>query len=72
LTVDEGSFSGAARALDRTESAITHIVQKLDEQIGTPLFDRSAYQPTLTPTGKVLLPRIRRILAERQSVSQPS
>ena len=63
-TVDEGSFSAAARVLNRAQSAITYTMQKLEDQIGTPLFDRGAYRPTLTPTGKALLPRARRILAD--------
>lgn len=63
-TVDEGSFSGAARALHRAQSAITYTMQKLEDQIGMPLFDRSGYRPTLTPMGKALLPRARRILAD--------
>ncbi|CAN7661871.1 LysR family transcriptional regulator [Phenylobacterium sp. LjRoot225] len=62
--VDEGSFSGASRALNRGQTAITYTMQKLEDQIGTPLFDRSAYRPTLTPTGKALLPRARRVLAD--------
>ncbi|SFB34549.1 DNA-binding transcriptional regulator, LysR family [Collimonas sp. OK607] len=62
--VDEGSFSAASRALNRGQSAITYTMQSLEDQIGTPLFDRSAYRPTLTPTGKALLPRARRILAD--------
>lgn len=67
--VDEGSFSGASRALHRVQSAITYTIQTLEEQIGTPLFDRSAYRPTLTPTGKALLPRARRILADMNQLS---
>lgn len=63
-SVDEGSFSGASRALNRGQTAITYTMQKLEEQIGTPLFDRSAYRPVLTPTGKALLPRARRVLAD--------
>lgn len=63
-TADAGSFSGAARTLNRAQSAITYTMQKLEEQIGTTLFDRSAYRPTLTSTGKALLPRARRILAD--------
>ncbi|RXF63919.1 hypothetical protein BKM77_15120 [Pseudomonas syringae] len=64
VTVDQGSFSGASRVLHRTQSAITYTIQKFEDQIGTPLFDRSAYRPLLTPTGKALLRRARRILAE--------
>ncbi|AOV14875.1 hypothetical protein BJF97_02850 [Klebsiella sp. LTGPAF-6F] len=63
-TVDEHSFSGASRALSRTQSAVTYTIQKLEEQIGTPLFDRGAYRPALTPMGKALLPRARRILTD--------
>lgn len=62
--VDQGSFSGAARALNRGQTAITYTMQKLEDQIGTPLFDRSAYRPVLTFTGKALLPRARRILTD--------
>src|SRR4051812_34712691 len=63
-TVDAGSFSGAARGLNRAQSAITYTIQKLEDQIGTPLFDRGAYRPVLTPTGRALLPRARRILSD--------
>jgi DNA-binding transcriptional LysR family regulator len=60
--VEEGSFSAAARRLSRAQSAITYTVQGLEAQTGTDLFDRSAYRPTLTPAGRALLPRARRIL----------
>src|SRR5579863_4028669 len=62
--VDEGSFAAAARHMNRAQSAITYAIQKLEDQSGTPLFDRSAYRPVLTEAGKELLPRIRRILAD--------
>ncbi len=60
--VDAGSFSGAARRLNRAQSAITYAVQNLEAQTGAPLFDRSAYRPSLTPAGRALLPRARRVL----------
>lgn len=61
---DEGSFSAAARALNRTQSAVTYAVRRLEEQAGTLLFDRSEYRPTLTEAGRALLPRARRIAEE--------
>lgn len=67
--VDEGSFSGASRALHRVQSAITYTIQSLEVQVGAPLFDRSAYRPTLTHTGKALLPRARRILTDINQLS---
>ena len=65
--VETGSFSAAARALHRAQSAVTYAVQKLDEQAGTPLFDRSAYRPVLYDAGRALLPRAERILEELAS-----
>ena len=62
--VAEGSFAGAARKLNRAQSAITYAVQKLEAQSGVALFDRSAYRPRLTEAGQALLPRARRILEQ--------
>ncbi|HEV2560231.1 MAG TPA: LysR family transcriptional regulator [Microvirga sp.] len=60
--VEAGSFSAAARRLNRAQSAVTYAVQKLEDQVGAELFDRSAYRPTLSEAGRTLLPQVRRIL----------
>jgi DNA-binding transcriptional LysR family regulator len=60
--VAEGSFAAAARRMNRAQSAITYAIQKLEEQSGVQLFDRSTYRPELTEAGRALLPRARRIL----------
>lgn len=62
--VKEGSFAAAARRMNRAQSAITYAVQKLEDQSGVELFDRSAYRPVLTEAGRALLPRALRILGE--------
>jgi DNA-binding transcriptional LysR family regulator len=62
--VDEGSFSKAAKKLNRAQSAVTYGIQKLESQIDMPLFDRTAYRPTLTEAGRTLLLRARRIAEE--------
>lgn len=62
--VEHASFSGAARALNRAQSAVTHAVQRLEAQLGVPLFDRSGYRPVLTEAGRALLPRARRLAEE--------
>ena len=62
--VDTGSFSAAARAMHRAQSAITYAVKKLEDQVGTELFDRSGYRPVLSEAGRALLPRATRILEE--------
>jgi len=61
---ESGSFSAAARTLHRAQSAITYAVQKLEDQVGTPLFDRGGYRPVLSDAGRALLPRASRILEE--------
>lgn len=62
--VDEGSFAAAARRMGRAQSAITYAIQKLEDQCGVALFDRSTYRPTLTKQGSALLPRVRRIMED--------
>jgi DNA-binding transcriptional LysR family regulator len=61
---DAGSFSKAAKQLNRAQSAVTYAIQKLETQLGILLFDRAAYRPALTKAGRVLLPRARRIAEE--------
>lgn len=60
--VEGGSFSAAARRLNRAQSAVTYAIQKLEDQVGSELFDRSAYRPTLSDAGRILLPQARRVL----------
>jgi DNA-binding transcriptional LysR family regulator len=62
--VDQGSFSKAAKKLHRAQSAVTYGIQKLEAQIGLPLFDRTAYRTALTGAGRTLLLRARRIAEE--------
>jgi DNA-binding transcriptional LysR family regulator len=62
--VDEGSFSKAAKKLNRAQSAVTYGIQKLEAQFDLPLFDRSAYRPELTEAGRTLLMRARRVCEE--------
>jgi DNA-binding transcriptional LysR family regulator len=61
--VDEGSFSAAARKLNRVQSAVSGWVGSLEDQIGVVLFDRSGRFPKLTPQGALLLTDARNIVA---------
>ncbi len=71
VTVAEsGSFSAAARSLNRAQSAVTYAIQKMEDQLGVVLFDRSAYRPALTETGSALLPRAMRIISEVSALSE--
>lgn len=61
---EAGSFSAAARTMHRAQSAVTYAIQKLEDQVGTELFDRDGYRPVLSEAGRALLPRATRILDE--------
>ena len=60
--VDTGSFSEAANTLFLTQPAISKRIAGLEQQLGTPLFDRIGRQISLTEAGRVLLPRARQIM----------
>src|SRR5476649_1869788 len=62
-SVDEGSFSAAARKLRRSQSVVSDLVSSLEAQMGVRLFDRMARYPTLTPPGIALLADARGIVA---------
>jgi len=57
-----GSFAAAAETLHRVPSAITYTIQKLEESLGVALFDRSGHRARLTPAGKELVVRGRKVI----------
>ena len=61
--VDEGSFSAAARKLNRVQSAVSGWVGGLEDQIGVVLFDRTGRFPKLTAEGVLLLADARNIVS---------
>lgn len=58
----QGSFAAAAEVLHRVPSAITYSVQKLEEDLGVQIFDRSGHRAQLTEAGRELLKEGRRLL----------
>ncbi|MFD3687584.1 LysR family transcriptional regulator [Nocardiopsis sp. NPDC058631] len=59
--VDHGSFSAAARALNRVPSAVSMGVANIEAELGYPLFDRSRREPVPTAQAHALLPHARLI-----------
>ncbi|MCJ2080043.1 LysR family transcriptional regulator [Methylobacterium sp. J-090] len=53
--VEGGSFAAGARAVGRTQSAVTIQIKLLEEEFRVILFDRSRRPPALTATGRALL-----------------
>jgi len=52
--VDEGSFSGAARAMGMTKSAVSKQIQRLESGFGVKLLNRTTRKLSLTEAGRVL------------------
>ncbi|MFD1886067.1 LysR family transcriptional regulator [Paenibacillus wenxiniae] len=54
--VETGSFTAAARKLDYAQSSVTAQIQALEQELGTPLFDRIHKRILLTDAGRRLQP----------------
>ncbi|MFK3692409.1 LysR family transcriptional regulator [Agrobacterium tumefaciens] len=65
-----GSFSAAGRRLKLSPSAVSKLVTRIEDRLGTRLLARSTRLVTLTPEGEVYLARARRILADITETEQ--
>ena len=64
VTARTGSFSAAAREIGLAASVVTKRVSRLEEQIGSALFQRTTRRLTLTSEGERLRPRLQLLIAE--------
>ncbi|MFD2236803.1 LysR substrate-binding domain-containing protein [Aureimonas populi] len=64
--VDSGSFTRAADEVFKTQSAVSMQVRRLEERLGTELFERGGRAVRLTEAGARLLTYARRMLALSQ------
>lgn len=65
-----GSFAAAAEELHRVPSAVTYTVQKLEQDLGVTLFDRTGHRARLTPAGVELLREGRHLLRAAGEIEQ--
>jgi len=65
-----GSYAAAAEQLDKVPSALSYIVQKLEEQLNVTIFVRQGRRAVLTPAGKHLLVEGRKVLYAINSLSE--
>jgi len=63
---DTGGFSAAAKLLNRTQSAVSLQIKRLEEHLGTRLFTRTSRTVALMPAGTRLLPFARQLLSLQQ------
>jgi DNA-binding transcriptional LysR family regulator len=61
--VDQRSFTRAAKVLNRTQSAVSSQIKRLEDQVGQTLLDRSTTHVDVTPAGESLVGYARRILS---------
>ncbi|MDO6445086.1 LysR substrate-binding domain-containing protein [Colwellia sp. 1_MG-2023] len=65
-----GSYAAAAEQLNKVPSALSYIVQKLEEQLNVTIFQRQGRRAVLTPAGKHLLHEGRKMLHAMNSLSE--
>lgn len=65
---DQGSFSGAARKLNRAQSAISHAIKALESAFDVELFDRDTRKAQLTAAGRSLLPDARAVISRTEEM----
>lgn len=58
----EGTFSSASAHLNRSVSALSYQVQKLEEELGILILDRSGHRAVFTQVGQMLLDNGRQLL----------
>lgn len=68
--VELNSFAKAADRLDRSTSAVSAQLKKLEEQVGTPVLVKSGRGLVLTPVGESLLSHARRLLELNDGIFQ--
>jgi DNA-binding transcriptional LysR family regulator len=67
---DSKSFTLAAQQVNRTQSAVSQQVKRLEEMLGHPLFERSATHVDVTQFGKALIAHARTIVETQADVVQ--
>ncbi len=62
--VERGSYAAAAEALNKSQSAISYALQRLNDQLPDPVLKQSGRRAVLTSTGEVMLRHAEQLLAQ--------
>lgn len=68
--VTRGTFRAAANYLNKSQSAVSHAVKKLEDEIGIELLSREAYRPKLTVPGEVFYRHALRVLQQMEQLRE--
>ncbi len=69
IAARRGSFAAAASELCITASAVSHQIRRLEQQLGSRLFERRAHSLALTEAGALYLSRLDEIFAQLDSAT---
>lgn len=67
---EKGSVTAAAQSLFLTQSALSHAVKKLEQQLGTPLWEKEGRNLRFTQAGKHLLGVAQRVLPQLERAEE--
>lgn len=67
---DEESFTRAAEREHIAQPALSQQIQKLEQELGIPLVERTTRRVSITDAGSLLVARARRVLTELESARQ--
>jgi DNA-binding transcriptional LysR family regulator len=67
---DTGSFTAAAKQVQRAQSAVSHAISVLEAQLELSLFDRSERKPRLTQAGHAVLSDARLAIARMDQLKR--
>lgn len=68
--VEHGSFARAAEALHRSQSSVSYMVARLQEQLDLPLLEIEGRRARLTPAGTTLLKQAGTLLDDARALEQ--
>lgn len=63
-----GTFRQAAERLNKSQSAVSHSISQLEDELGLILFSRENYRPTLTAEGEVFFREASRVIGQMQAL----
>lgn len=66
--VTEGTFRAAADRLSKSQSAVSHMLKKLENEVDIVLLSRETYRPKLTPAGEAFYRQATRVLQQMQQL----
>lgn len=61
IIAEEGSLAQASERIGRSQPALSKCIQRLEDEVGTPLLARSGHGVTLTAAGEIMRERARKL-----------